>query len=737
MASVIAEKGKVVLGVKLVPTGAKDAIKLSARPATAVGTGAPVPAPVVTSPKKGVVTPAPVTTDVVLRFAIVLIDPTEDVDQDGGALKTTAENDQAALLKKKTETPVDFFKDLKKSLDKGEEAILGGGTYDVVASIPYQASGIKFGGTLSFRDLSDQKFDARMTIAVTSAEPEPFVVVLERELDRPVNPRPRAFGKEYQWLRYKLQDKGGNAMAGAKIDYVVDTPEEGYRRQRLEASSAATGRATWTIDGRNPTVIAVPEKRYIVLRADKTGYVARNHFTFPKSATPGTNESPNDVTIALWTPAEVGAALKTKNFYFDPGHAIAYAGTADQARAQEWYVCDRALQRTRTVLSGWGVPDANFFESRSAGLLYDEYYWKLDFGTKTAAPRLYTASINKARTKRRVDDLVKVLSLSTDALKKDFLARNQTTVDAEAKKSIGAKASAVRWDGDQLGADFDDGKGKKFVPLEVDDTVKLEFGKPSDNAIFDNLVDQVLADRTMDFCLRWDHHDGEITMRSIVAAANFDRTYIKERIKAQAKATWAFDWKSSASTSWLSNKHPKVRDAPQKAEAKRPDTAGEWNEVLLGWRAAGRQDHWKSLAPKFNGRDGLIVTLHLNADDDHSAARGSKAEYKVAAAKDWSKIMAKYVDPLEGGLRSKVGFTTPTSATFFDASGTDVFIEAEYQNSVAGNWLARVKVPQNDPSAKWLWLELNQANTVNRLGESIAEAIAEGFCYPQAEMSDW
>jgi hypothetical protein len=90
MASVIAEKGKVVLGVKLVPTGAKDAIKLSARPATAVGTGAPVPAPVVTSPKKGVVTPAPVTTDVVLRFAIVLIDPTEDVDQDAGALKTTA-----------------------------------------------------------------------------------------------------------------------------------------------------------------------------------------------------------------------------------------------------------------------------------------------------------------------------------------------------------------------------------------------------------------------------------------------------------------------------------------------------------------------------------------------------------------------------------------------------------------------------------------------------------------------
>ena len=126
--------------------------------------------------------------------------------------------------------------------------------------------------------------------------------------------------------------------------------------------------------------------------------------------------------------------------------------------------------------------------------------------------------------------------------------------------------------------------------------------------------------------------------------------------------------------------------------------------------------------------------MPTHSTDKGNGARGSHTEYNVGS-KLWAQLMAKYVDPLEGGLREKVGYGPKTGRSFFDDQATDVFIEADFQNSVLGNLKARTPYAQA-AHARWVWLELVKPDNIKRLGDSILEAIAEGFCYPQS-MSDW
>jgi hypothetical protein len=747
----IANRGEVVLAAKLVASGsAGPPIRLAHRAATEIGVAAPVPPAVATAPNKGVATPAAVTiTNVVLRFAVVLIDPVEDVDQDGAALDQRELDGRQAMRTQFTNRPVEFLAGLHAQPVAGEELLIGGGAHDLIASLPYQAAGISFDGTLTLRDLSGKKFDAKVAIRITDVEPPCFVIVVMREDHRPIHGRTRPLGKPLYFYNFSLRDKENAPLADAALELTVDAPEEGYRRQRITGTCEA-GHAIWTFDGRKHGVIALPEKTYQVLRASRVGHVSRNYFEFPGSGQPGSNMAATEIVINLWTTQQVGAVLAAKNFNLDSGHGIAYGADGNKARVQEWYVCDQGLQRTRKTLTDWGVPTAGFAETRSAGILFDEFYWKLNFGAKTDNPRIYTLSVNPARNERYIDDLVVVLALDTPAAHQDFLDRNRAVLATQARRLIPVGAGGkplpkytvgdVQWQADQLVAPLDDGSGNPPVLTrlkQVDHTVRLEFGRHDQRDLFIHLVETRLADQTMDVCLRWNGKEGEITtMVDAVDPVNWDRDYIRRRIVEQAKQPAAFDHEASVDDAWLHAIKPLVRTAPQPGEAKRPATAGQWNGVLLGWLADARIDYWHSLRPRYAGNNGVIVTLHLNADDDHNAARGCHTEYDKASSKIWAQLMAKYVDPMWGGMRSKVGYGHKTGGkTFFDSAATDVFIEADFQNSVLGNFLSR-KPHTATEHVRWVWREMIKPEVIQRLGDGIAEAIAEGFCYVQA-MGDW
>lgn len=465
----------------------------------------------------------------------------------------------------------------------------------------------------------------------------------------------------------------------------------------------------------------------LILSLSKPGYIARKWYShFDCSSNVRTEQ------VELWPQREALSCLRNKWFYLDPGHGIAYSHERrDSVRVQEWYVADRALQETKSWLLQWGVPASQILESRTAGVLFDQYYWAIELRDNLSVPS-HQVYVRTGRGDRLFDDLVHVLNLDTEALRRSIVDINSATLNAHIKKQHGD--SRLGWT--QNGQLEVYSGNKSLGRLKVPQGMRLFF----DQTILRNLVTRRLADETIDNCLRFDtiHQDNscaEITLPSGSysnspniqdirrrISALLDRDYIKRRIIQQIDLPYAFTFGPSRAPQWLTQRVLPTgvsARAPQPDETRPAREPGVWCPQLLAWNPARRQQHWRSVAPHFSGRDGAILSLHFNGTENRRD-RGVIAMYGGAASKTLASIVAKYIDWLNGGFRRR-GYGADNDGRAFFAQGiSDVFLEADFYNAPM-------------PGERFLWELMAQPENFRLLGHQIADALAEGLCYPQQE----